>query len=402
MITYDKEYGSEVRLYIDTQQALEDFVTASKGAKFLALDTEFLREKTYYPQLCLLQIASEAGEVIIDPLAPLDLKALIPLFTDERIIKVFHAGDQDRIILYQELGVATRPVFDTQRAALLLGMPQQMSLIALVKRCCGVSLNKDESFSDWAQRPLTPTQLNYAVEDVRYLPAIYAQMVAELTTAGRLAWLEDDFRAMADEVAYRTDEQDVWRRLKRVSSLKGSQLAVVREVAAWRERVAQRRDLPRKWVLSDDLLVAIARREPDSADSLFQIRGLKERLGRVWTREVLAAVRVALRAPQSEWPTVERKPGRSTTCVARLDLMNALLHHRAKELHIASSFLASHDELLRLAAGQRKNLALLKGWRRELFGEELLRLLDGQLALSLGGEELKVTLSSQAAPSPAK
>jgi ribonuclease D len=389
-------------LYIDTQQALEDFVAASEKARFLALDTEFLREKTYYPQLCLLQIASEAGEAIIDPFAPLNLKALVPLFTDERITKVFHAGDQDRIILYQELGVVTHPVFDTQRAALLLGLPQQMSLIALVKRCCGVSLKKGESFSDWSQRPLTPTQLSYAVDDVRYLPAIYQKMVADLTAVGRLAWLEDDFRAMADEAAYRVDEWDVWRRLKGVASLRGSQLAVVREVAAWRERVAQRRNLPRKWVLSDDLLVEVARREPESSDSLFQIRGLQERLGKVWSREVLAAVRTALRKPPGEWPVVDRPLGRSMASTARFDLMNALLHHRAKELHIASSFLASHDELLRLAAGQRKNLALLQGWRRELFGEELLRLLDGQLALSLDGDELKVTLLSQATPSPAK
>jgi ribonuclease D len=384
-------------LYIDTQQALEDFVTASEGAGFLALDTEFLREKTYYPQLCLLQLATEGAEAIVDPFAPLDIKALIPLLTDERTTKVFHAGDQDRLILYQELGVVVRPVFDTQRAALLLGLPQQMSLIALVRHCCGISLKKDESFSDWAQRPLTPTQLNYAADDVRYLPAVYRKMVADLTASGRLAWLEDDFRAMEQESAYRIDEREVWRRLKGVSSLKGSQLACACELAAWREGAARARNLPRKWILPDDLLIEVARREPDSLEALFRTRGLKEKLGRTWAQEVLCAIEKARRLPPEAWPTIERPPGRDAGAAARIDLMNALLHHRAKELRIASSFLASHDDLARLAAGQRKGPMILKGWRRELLGDELLRLLDGQLALSLGGDGLKVTLLSQAA-----
>jgi ribonuclease D len=385
-------------LYIDTQKALEEFVAANKGTEFLTLDTEFLREKTYYPQLCLLQLATESGEVIIDPLAPLDIKALIPLLTDDGITKVFHAGDQDRAILYQELGVAVRPVFDTQRAALLLGLPQQMSLIALVRHCCGVHLKKEESFSDWAQRPLTATQLSYAVDDVRYLPAIYRKMVADLTAAGRLAWLEDDFKAMEQESNYRVEERDVWRKLKGISSLKGSQLSCAREIAAWRERVAQKRNLPRKWILPDDLLVEVARREPDSLEALFRTRGIKEKLGKTWAQEVLAAIETARHLPPESWPTASRAPSRSAATVARLDLMNALLHHRARELRIASSFLASHDDLVRLASGQRRDLMILQGWRYELIGDELLRLLDGQLALSLDGEELKVTLLSQAAP----
>jgi ribonuclease D len=389
-------------LFIDTQQALDAFVAGSRGTNLLTLDTEFLREKTYYAQLCLLQIATGESEVIIDPFAPLDLKALIPLLVDEHIVKVFHAGDQDRAILYQELGTVVRPVFDTQHAALLLGLPQQMSLIALVKRCCGVSLKKSESFSDWSQRPLTSTQLSYAADDVHYLPAVYEKMVGELTASGRLSWLDADFRAMEDEDKYRVKNREVWRKLKGVSALRGSQLAVVREIAAWREQLAQRRNLPRKWILPDDLLVEVARREPDSLDALFHTRGIKEKLGKKWALEVLAAIAVARQQPQSEWPVMERSPIRDTSVTARLDLMNALLHHRAKRAHIASSFLASHDDLVRLAAGQRENLTVLQGWRRELLGNELLELLDGARALSLDGEELKVTLLSQAGPFPAQ
>lgn len=389
-------------MFIDTQEALDAFVARSRGTDLLTLDTEFLREKTYYAQLCLLQIATEESEVVIDPFAPLDLKTLIPLLTDEHVVKVFHAGDQDRAIIYQELGAVVRPVFDTQHAALLLGLPQQMGLIALVKRCCGVSLKKSESFSDWSQRPLTPTQLSYAADDVHYLPAVYRKMVAELTASGRLSWLDDDFRAMADEGKYRVDSREVWRKLKGVAALKGSQLAVVREIAAWREQLAQKRNLPRKWILPDDLLVEVARREPDSLDALFHTRGIKEKLGKKWAQEVLTAIATARQQPQGEWPVLERAPIRDTSVTARLDLMNALLHHQARKAHIASSFLASHDDLVRLAAGRRENLTVLKGWRRELLGDELLKLLDGERSLSLAGDELKVTLLSQADSSSAQ
>jgi ribonuclease D len=261
-------------------QALEKFISNCRGAPVLAVDTEFLREKTYYPQLCLLQLATENQKAAIDPLAPIDLKALAPLLTDERVMKVFHAGDQDRAILYHELGIVVRPVFDTQRASLLLGVSQQMSLATLVRHFCGVSLKKGESFSDWSQRPLTKTQLEYALDDVRYLPAAYGKMITELTTSGRLMWLQQDFQEMEDESRYCVDVRDVWQKLKGISSLRGSKLAAVREIAAWRETVAQQRDLPRKWILSDELLVEIAKHEPDSLEALFRIRGLKERLGR--------------------------------------------------------------------------------------------------------------------------
>ncbi|MDR0350460.1 MAG: ribonuclease D, partial [Coriobacteriales bacterium] len=191
-------------MYIDTQQALEDFVAGALGAQILALDTEFLREKTYCPQLCLLQASVDGRKIVlIDPLAPLDLTVLIPLLIDERTTKIFHAGDQDLAILYQELGVVARPLFDLQRAALLLGMPQQSSLVDLLKRFCGVSLTKGESFSDWARRPLEPAQLSYAEDDVRYLPRAYEQIIEELQAQGRLSWLEDEFKDLEDEERYR-------------------------------------------------------------------------------------------------------------------------------------------------------------------------------------------------------
>jgi ribonuclease D len=265
-----------------------------------------------------------------------------------------------------------------------------------------VNLRKGESFSDWSQRPLTKTQLDYALDDVRYLPAVYERQVAELTARGRLEWLNEEFRAMEDEARYSVDVEDAWRRLKGASSLDGRKLAVARAIAAWREALAQRRNLPRKWIIPDELIVEVARREPDSLESLFRIRGLKDKLGRKWSKELLSLISQVAVQPSSEWPIQERPARVDADATARLDLMSALLHHRAKELHIASSFLVAHDDLVRLATGEQEGLPVLEGWRRELIGNELLRLLAGELSLSLVEGALKVTLPSQAGFSSAQ
>lgn len=388
-------------MYIDTQEGIQEFVEICQGTPFLAIDTEFLREKTYHPQLCLIQIATEAFEAIIDPLAPIDLGVLQPLLTDERTVKVFHAGDQDRAILYSLINTPVAPVFDTQRAALLLGLSQQISLAALVNHYCEVNLKKESSFSDWSQRPLTPEQLSYAFEDVRYLPGIYKKMVAELTQMGRLLWLREDFELMEDESSYKVDPRELWRKLRGGMMLKGRQLAVARELAAWREETAIARNLPRKWVLQDELIVEAAKREPKTTEALYRIRGLRERLGQKWAKEVLERITIARNLPESEWPTRERPPANHSSSLAKIDLLTAFLHLRSKELRIASVFLANHDELERLAAGQRDELALMQGWRRELIGDDLVQLLEGKISLSLAGDDLKVTLAEQADDSSA-
>jgi ribonuclease D len=383
-------------LYIDTQEDLSAFVKACSSASLITIDTEFLREKTYYPQLCLLQIATEDYEAVIDPLAALDLTVLTPLLIDEKIMKIFHAGDQDRAILYNVLNTPVRPVFDTQKAALLLGLPQQISLATLVSHFCGVALKKESSFSDWSQRPLTAEQLSYAYEDVRYLPEIYTKMREKLLESKRLAWLEEDFKLMEEESIYKLDVRLLWKKLRGASALKGRKLAIAREITAWREETAQHRNLPRKWVITDEHIVEIAKREPQSIEALFRVRGLKERLGQRWAQEVLEAIRKGQSIPESEWPERDRPPFNKMVCLAKLDMLTALLHLRSKELRIASTFLTNHDELECLASGQRKGLPLLKGWRRELIGDELLMLLDGKLSLSLSGDDLKVTFAEQA------
>lgn len=382
-------------LYIETQRQLEDFIRAISDSEFITIDTEFLHEKTYYPQLCLIQIASENAMAIIDPLAQLDLDTLLPVLTKEDVLKVFHAGDQDRIILFQLLGTPVRPVFDLQRAVLLLGLSQQMSLVAIVRHYCDVYLKKAESFSDWSQRPLSEEQISYALDDVRYLPIVYRRVVEDLEDLGRISWLNEEFEAMEEESTYVVDYRETWKRLKGATSLKGQQLAIARELCSWRELSAQQRNLPRKWVLSDEMIVEICRRAPESEKDLCRIRGINNHINQRAMNEILAAVKTGKDEPEVRWPTSDRNPINDSGLSAKMDLMTALLHLRARESHISSSLLSNHDEMVRLAAGQREGLPVLSGWRRKLIGDELLQLLNGAIALSLRENDLEVTLLSQ-------
>ena len=372
-------------MYIATQENLAAFVERARSSSVLAIDTEFLREKTYYAKLCLLQMATDDEVVIVDPFEMDDLSVLAPLLTDERIVKLFHAAGQDLEIILREVGVLPRPVFDTQIAAALLGHTQQIGYAALVHAECGVSLKKIDSFTDWSRRPLSASQRDYAADDVVYLPRLYAGMRAALEEKGRLHWLDHDFEELSDPARYEANERERFRRLKRVSQLSRRQLSAAREVAAWRELEAQRRDVPRKWVVTDEQIVEACKREARTIDELFMVRGLSDRLSTKDARAVVSLISSALSAPPDTWPELDRCGKSEPNMDAELDLMSALVRLRAKENGIAFPTLASHDDLARVARGYREGVDLLRGWRRAIVGEALLELLDGRLALSLDG-----------------
>ena len=377
-------------MYIANQENLVAFAERALHSSVLAIDTEFLREKTYYAKLCLIQLATDDETAIVDPFAVDDLGVLAPILLDEGVTKLFHAGSQDLEILLREVGVLPKPIFDTQVAAALLGHTQQIGYAALVHAECGVTLKKIDSFTDWSRRPLSESQLEYAADDVVYLPRMYARMRAALEDKGRLAWLAHDFEEMSDPAKYAVNERERFRRLKRVSQLSRRQLSAAREVAAWRELEAQRRDVPRKWVITDEQIVEACKREARTIDELFMVRGMRERLSTRDARAVVALMSSALDAPPDAWPELDRC-GRSEPNVdAQLDLMAAIVRLRAKESGVAFPTLASHDDLARVARGYREDVDLLRGWRRALVGEELLDLLEGRIALSLDGSELKV------------
>ena len=378
-------------MYIANQEDLEAFAKRAMRSSVLAIDTEFLREKTYYAKLCLLQLATDDETAIVDPFEVEDLRVLAPLLENESVVKLFHAGGQDLEILLREVGTLPRPLFDTQVAAALLGHTQQIGYAALVHAECGVTLKKIDSFTDWSRRPLSDSQLEYAADDVAYLPRMYERMRAQLVELGRLAWLDRDFEDLADPKRYATNERERYRRLKRVSQLSRRQLAAAREVAAWRELEAQRRDVPRKWVVTDEQIVEACKREARTIDELFMVRGMSDRLSTKDARCVVALMSSALDAPPDAWPEPDRCGKNEPNVDAELDLMCALVRLRAKQNGVAFPTLASHDDLARVARGYREGVDVLRGWRRSLVGEELLRLLEGKIALSLSNGEIKVT-----------
>lgn len=376
-------------MFIEDTNDLIDFLDrAQKTSSVLAIDTEFLREKTYYPVLCLLQMATEQETVIVDPFKIDDMHCMASILEDEHVVKLFHAATQDIEILYRETGVMPHPVFDTQIAAALLGHSQQMGYGALVQSECGVRLRKTDSYTDWSRRPLSASQIDYAGDDVLYLPKMYRSMTSRLQSMGRMSWLTPDFEHLCDPSRYDAQPRERYRRLKRVSQLNRRQLSAAREVAAWREERAQSRDRPRKWVLTDEQVVESCKREARTIDSLYMVRGLQDKLSTSDARSIITCIARGLDLPEAEWPKSERGARNETNVDVQVDLMMALVRLRARENDIASQTLASQSELVKLARGHGDQVDIMHGWRREIVGNELQALLDGSIALSMDGSNL--------------
>ncbi len=377
-------------MFITDQADLEAFAKRARGSSLLAIDTEFLREKTYYAKLCLLQMQTADETVIVDPFAVSDLTVLAPVFTDPAVLKLFHAGSQDIEILYRAVGVMPAPIFDTQLAAALLGHTQQIGYGSLVGLFCGVQLKKIDSYTDWSRRPLSPSQVEYAADDVIYLPEVYRKMSAQLESLGRTHWLDPDFAELVDPKKYAINERDRYRRLKRVGQLKRRQLSAAREVAEWRELKAERSDIPRKWVMTDEQIVEACKREATSIDELFMVRGLSDKLSTRDAREVVKCIVRGLNAPADDWPDQD-KPSRNEANVdVVVDLMSAIVRKRARQNNIAFQTLANHSDLAKVARGYA-DVAILQGWRRDIVGNELLDLLAGKLSVYVHEGTVEVT-----------
>ncbi len=369
---------------------LEDFISRAAHSSVLAIDTEFLREKTYYPRLCLIQIATDDEVVVIDPFTIRDISVLAPLLQDEHITKVFHAGTQDIEILWREVGVMPHPVFDTQIAAALLGQGKQIGYGALVSHECGVNLKKADSYTDWARRPLSDSQISYAANDVIYLPRMFSSMVSQLESKGRLGWLADDFAALASPQRYTHNPRLRYKHLKRANQLNAQQSSAARELAEWREYEAQRRDIPRKWVLTDEQIVEACRRHATTLDELFMVRGVQDSLSLNEARSALEALKRGFDAPEDTWPVVKRSSRNEVNVEAEVDVMTALVRQRSKEQGVAFQVLSSREDLINIARGYHEDVETLQGWRRQLIGEELLDLMEGKLRLSIHEGRLRI------------
>ncbi len=368
---------------ITTTKHLADACERLARHPFVTVDTEFLRESTYYPQLCVLQMAGPDEAVVVDALAEgLDLAAFFALMADEKIVKVFHAARQDIEIVWHRAGLIPHPVFDTQVAAMVLGYGDSVSYDQLVQRITGDTIDKSHRFTDWTRRPLSKAQLDYAVSDVTHLRDIYQKLLADLGRRGRTEWVSEEMDVLTSPATYRLEPENAWQRL-RTRVRKPKELAVLIEVAAWREREAKTRDVPRGRVLKDDLVVDIAVQAPTTMEKLAALRALPKGFERSkWGQEIPELVKRALARDPKTLPSLERpKPAPNSSAI--VELLKVLLRMTAEQHGVAAKVIATVDDLDRIAADDNADVPALKGWRRELFGEKALSLKRGELALAI-------------------
>jgi len=378
---------------ITTTDALAAFCTRAKDGPYVTVDTEFLRERTYYAQLCLVQMAlpgtDEADAVLIDPLANgLSLDPLYELFRAEGVVKVFHAARQDLEIFHVEGDVVPAPLFDTQVAAMVCGFGEQVGYETLVRRIANAPLDKSSRFTDWSRRPLSDAQKTYALADVTHLRQIYEHLQERLEKSGRSHWMEEELGTLTDASSYIVDPEQAWQRLK-LRNASPKVLAIARELAAFRERMAQERNIPRNRILKDDALMELVSTKPKSLEDLSKSRLLlrEARKGAI-AEGLVEAVRRGLETPQSDWPRLPKGRDRSALNPALADLLRVLLKAKSEEAGVASKLIASSSDLDDIASGERDGI-WSRGWRREVFGEAALQLLDGKIALAAEGERVK-------------
>jgi ribonuclease D len=361
------------------------------AAPFIAVDTEFMREQTFWPRLCLIQMASHDTEVLVDSLAPgIDLKPFFDLMVDEKVLKVFHSARQDIEIVHHLAGGIPHPIFDTQVAAMVCGFGEAVSYSMLVKRLLSRSLDKTSRFTDWSRRPLTERQLTYAIGDVTHLRDLYPKLRAQLDKSERASWLNEEMAVLTDPATYELHPEQAWRRLKmRVKTPKA--LAVLMELAAWREREAQTQDVPRARVLKDEALYDIAGQAPRTAEELGSLRSLHNGFARSQRgRAVLEAVARGLERDPKTIPPVQRGEPMPPEAQAVVDLLRVLLKATAGRHGVAPKLIATSDELEQIARSDDADAAALRGWRRKLFGEDALALKRGELALAIRKGEVTV------------
>lgn len=378
---------------ITTTEALTAFCERLAKADFITVDTEFMRENTYWPELCLVQIADVNEAAAIDPLAPgIDLKPMLDLLVDnEDVLKIFHAGGQDVEIIYNLTGKTPHPIFDTQIAMMAISQSEQIGYSNLVESWLGLSIDKGARFTDWSRRPLTERQIEYAIGDVTHLAKIFPRMLKRLIKTGRGEWLDIEMEKLADPENYRSDPQTVWQRI-RAPSRNPAVLGRLKALAAWRETEAMDKNIPRGRIMRDETLADVASHPPREQHELAKVRGLSSG----WKdndigRRLMATLAEAKPMTEAEMPakTPRGAPlGKEGALVA--DLLKLLLKIRSREIDIASRLLARADDLEALAAGQRKNLAILEGWRFEQFGRDALELVEGKLAFAVVRGKLKM------------
>jgi ribonuclease D len=383
---------------IDTSDALAAFCRRQAQAQYITVDTEFIRDKTYFPQLCLVQIAGPDEAAALDPLVPgIDLTPLFELMASPTVLKVFHASRQDIEIFVNMAGAVPAPLFDTQVAAMVCGFGDSVSYETLAGKLAGAHIDKSSRFTDWSQRPLSERQLHYALTDVVPLRIVYEKLEARLAKSARSSWLGEEMETLTDPATYRQDPAEAWRRFK-VRSNSRKLLALVHALAAWRETAAQQRNLPRNRLLRDESLLEIAAHAPTTVADLARTRGLGKNFaeGKLGG-EILAAVTRVLATPESQYPVPAPRHEPPPGLGPLVDLLRVLLKLRCEENDVAQKLVADTEDLEMIAADDDAPVRALQGWRAELFGKDALDLKRGRLALTAAGKRIKLVRLGTAA-----
>ena len=376
-------------LYLSTVDDLSDFCDRAFQSGRIALDCEFMRDRTYFAKLALVQVGLEDDFRLIDPTEVTDLSPLEDLLLDPQVTKVVHAGAQDLEIFFDRTQRVAVSIFDTQLAAAMVGIGQQVALATLVFECLGIPLSKGESYTDWLRRPLSPKQEDYALDDVRYLLPLHDELTKRLDELDRFDWLDRELERFEHESFFRPDPREAYRNVKRSGTLDRQGLAGLRELAAWRELEARRRDRPRRSIISDETLVEIARRGPKNLAQLKSIRGLHPSEASRSQRAILTCVRAAKDLPKAQWPKTPRKSRPSPDAEALADLLSTVLRVLSAKQSIAPGLLASAADLISIAEASTEGLSdlsifeLFRDKRYDLVGREIERFLDGQLSLAV-------------------
>jgi ribonuclease D len=386
---------------IETTEALAVACKELAKSEFITIDTEFLRETTFWPELCLVQMASPTLEVLVDPLAKgIDLTPLFELMADANVIKVFHAARQDIEIIHHLGGLIPHPIFDTQVAAMVCGFGDSISYDQLVQKIKNVQIDKSSRFTDWSRRPLSEKQLDYALADVTHLRDVYLSLKAQLEREGRSSWLKEEMDVLEARETYDMHPDDAWLRLK--SRLrKPTELAILKFIAAWREREARSRNVPRSRVLKDDAIFEIAQQQPKDSEALSRLRTIPKG----WERSssgtaIIETVNAALALPKTDMPQAPRHSHAPEGSGAAVELLKVLLKLTADKHGVAAKVIANSEDLEKIASdGENATAGALSGWRRELFGDYALKLIKGEVALRFAGKKVEA-VELPAAPIP--
>ena len=366
---------------------LEKFCNKCIKEKVLAIDTEFIREHTYYPVLCLVQIASDSFSAVIDPLSEIEMEPVWEILSNEKILKVFHAGRQDLEIFFNLTGKIPTPIYDTQIAAMFCGLGDQVSYDGLVNKFLGLTISKESQFSNWLHRPLTNKQLQYALSDVNYLIKVFPLIKKMIRETNREEWVEKEFKYITNEKIYNINPNEVWKKIK-IKNAKREVLNILKYLAEWREIECKKRNLPRNRLIRDEILVTMSQLKPNDIFSIKKIRGLPQILCNNDLNKILKIIKISYKIKPDKWPKIPNKKKLNVN-KASLDLLKLLLTYCSQKSGLAEKLIADSDELRLILNGEKNGLAVFKGWRYEIFGKFVNLLLEGKIAFTIKDNKIK-------------